>query len=68
MELGSYNTELLFNYLEPGIVIPLYATYDTKKGTRHDLAPPKNWTGPLVYVQEIIDSDQNGEDWRKEID
>lgn len=55
MEFGSYNTELLYNYLEPGSTIPLYATYDTKKSTRNDINLPHNWTGPLVYVEEMID-------------
>lgn len=68
VELGSYNTELLYNYLEPRIDIPLYAPQETKKNTRIDSTPSKNWTGPMVYVEEIIDGNQSREDQLKEID
>jgi hypothetical protein len=66
-ELGSYNTELLFNYLDITGPLPLYQHLSSRNKREPVYTKPNNWQGDLVFVESMIDPDQNGDDWKKEI-
>lgn len=66
-ELGSYNTELLFNFLDITGSLPLYQYISTGNKNAPVFNKPLSWQGDLVFAESLIDPNQNGDEWRNEI-